>query len=112
MYQLNHGPLSAYNSSAPVHWKEYYPTCQGNRQSPIDVPYRDSVMFDAQLANLTFINYDQNITGEILNNGHTGEVINEPRLEKPGYALCEQQRYRSVCTSAQSDQRLCCSLFR
>ena len=26
------------------------------------------------------------------------------------YAICEQQRRRSACASAQSDQRLCCSL--
>ena len=28
------------------------------------------------------------------------------------YAICEQQRRRSACTSAQSDQHLCCSLLR
>ena len=28
------------------------------------------------------------------------------------YAICEQQRCRSACASAQSDQRLCCSLLR
>ena len=28
------------------------------------------------------------------------------------YAICEQQRRRSACASAQSDQRLCCSLPR
>ena len=28
------------------------------------------------------------------------------------YAICEQQRRRSACASAQSDQRLCCSLAR
>ena len=26
------------------------------------------------------------------------------------YAICEQQRRRSACASAQSDQRICCSL--
>ena len=37
---------------------------------------------------------------------------------KPGhekivsYVICEQQRRRSACASAQSDQRLCCSLLR
>ena len=31
-------------------------------------------------------------------------------MRKPVYVICEQQRRRSVCTSAQSDQRLCCSL--
>ena len=33
-------------------------------------------------------------------------------MRKPIYALCEQQRRRSACASAQSDQHLCCSLFR
>ena len=31
---------------------------------------------------------------------------------KPVYAICEQQRCRSDCESAQSDQRLCCLLPR
>ena len=30
--------------------------------------------------------------------------------ENVSYAICEQQRRRSACTHAQSDQRLCCSL--
>ena len=29
--------------------------------------------------------------------------------ENMSYAICEQQRRRSACASAQSDQRLCCS---
>ena len=32
--------------------------------------------------------------------------------EKVSYAICEQQRRRLACASAQSDQRLCCSLPR
>ena len=28
-------------------------------------------------------------------------------MRKPVYALCEQQKRRSACASAQSDQRLC-----
>ena len=31
-------------------------------------------------------------------------------MRKHVYAVCEQQRRRSACTSAQSDQHLCCSL--
>ena len=31
-------------------------------------------------------------------------------MTKPAFAICEQQRRRSACASAQSDQRLCCSL--
>ena len=35
-------------------------------------------------------------------------MTNEPRHEKtPVFAICEQQRRRSACASAQSDQRLC-----
>ena len=30
----------------------------------------------------------------------------------PVLAICEQQRRRSACASAQSDQHLCCSLLR
>ena len=32
--------------------------------------------------------------------------------ENVSYVICEQQRRRSAYTSAQSDQRLCCSLLR
>ena len=41
-----------------------------------------------------------------------GSVWYEPRHEKSCYATCEQQRRRSACVSAQSDQRLYCSLPR
>ena len=33
-------------------------------------------------------------------------------MRKPVFAICEQQRRRSDCASAQSDQHLCCSLLR
>ena len=39
-------------------------------------------------------------------------VYFEPRHEKTCFAIYEQQRLRSACASAQSDQRLCCSLPR
>ena len=32
--------------------------------------------------------------------------------ENVSYAICKQQRHRSACASAQSDQHLCCSLLR
>ena len=35
-----------------------------------------------------------------------------PVMRKPVYAISEQQRRRTVCASAQSDQHLCCSLPR
>ena len=31
-------------------------------------------------------------------------------MGNPVFAICEQQRRRSACASAQSDQRLCCSV--
>ena len=43
-------------------------------------------------------------------------MANMPKFElnhvmrKLAFAICEQQRHRSACASAQSDQRLCCSL--
>ena len=33
-------------------------------------------------------------------------------MRKPDYGICEHQRRRSACTSAQSDQHLCCSFPR
>ena len=32
-------------------------------------------------------------------------------MRKPVFAVCEQQRRRSACASAQSDQHLCSSLL-
>ena len=36
----------------------------------------------------------------------------EPPHEKTCSAICEQQKRRSACASAQSDQHLCCLLLR
>ena len=33
-----------------------------------------------------------------------------PVMRKPVFVICEQQRGKTACTFAQSDQRLCCSL--
>ena len=32
-------------------------------------------------------------------------------MRKPVYAICKQQRRRSACASAQSDQRICCCII-
>ena len=40
------------------------------------------------------------------------QVIWARSCENVSYAICEQQRRRSACASAQSDQHLCCSLLR
>ena len=39
-------------------------------------------------------------------------ITYEPGHEKMCLMSCEQQRRRSACASAQSDQRICCSLLR
>ena len=33
-------------------------------------------------------------------------------MRKPVFAICKQQKHRSACVSARSDQRLCYSLLR
>ena len=38
-------------------------------------------------------------------------IIWDRSSENVSYDICEQQRRRSACASAQSDQRLCCSLL-
>ncbi|XP_045171808.2 uncharacterized protein LOC123533901 [Mercenaria mercenaria] len=60
-----------------AYWKNYYQTCSGDRQSPIDVPTGDHLEpYDPNLnlESLEFVNYDKLITGKILNNGHTVQV--------------------------------------
>ena len=52
-------------------------------------------------------------------NSHCSHPLADPEAtfwagpwENVHYVICEQQMRRSACTSAQSDQRLCCSLLR
>ena len=43
------------------------------------------------------------------------QILTVNNTNEPGhvsYVICEQQRRRSACASAQSDQHLCCSLLR
>lgn len=57
----------------PAHWYEKYGHCNGQRQSPIDISYRD-VVYDPELSALQFLGYDEPMTGASLtNNGHTVE---------------------------------------
>ena len=51
-------------------------------------------------------------TGELKGPKHL--VTNENMshvMRKPVLAICKQQRCRSACASAQSDQHLCCSIL-
>ena len=45
-------------------------------------------------------------------NKHGFDFYTSHVMRKPVIAICEQQRRRSACASAQSDQRLCYSLLR
>ena len=49
---------------------------------------------------------------EIHFNDRYGKIVWARSCENVSYAICEQQRCRSACASAQSDQHLCCSLPR
>lgn len=64
---------------APEYWPDYYDTCTGPKQSPINIPKEmDAGMaaFDASKAldTLEFQNYNTSFTGTIKNNGHTIQV--------------------------------------
>ncbi|KAL4223520.1 Carbonic anhydrase [Mactra antiquata] len=65
-----------YGAENDESWPLYYGTCSGDRQSPINIPpLKDPSLaaFNASmlLDTLTFNNYDQDMTGTLLNNGHT-----------------------------------------
>lgn len=74
----------------PEYWKNYYQTCMGTKQSPVDIPVvAELAPFDQNLGlhTLTFTNYEQQVSGTILNNGHTIQVNLEDSkffLEKGG----------------------------
>ena len=58
--------------------------------------------------NITFSNYDsleQTFSKEV--GPHIAQYMGHVMI-KSVYAICEQQRCRSACSSTQSDQRLCC----
>ena len=52
--------------------------------------------------------FDTTPVGRILNHFSVQHLSHVMR--NPAFAICEQQRRRSACTSVQSDQHLCCSL--
>lgn len=66
--------------SGANYWQDYYPTCKGTRQSPIDIPHWQQghpqvakYMKSLDLESLEFRNYDKPINGTIKNNGHTSK---------------------------------------
>lgn len=69
-------PLLSPASEGPndeTHWPEEYPTCGGDRQSPIDVQ-RKKVRYNPSLKALNLTGYEvQGGDFVMINNGHTGE---------------------------------------
>ncbi|XP_067133279.1 carbonic anhydrase-like [Centruroides vittatus] len=58
----------------PENWDDDYPTCGGNRQSPIDIDV-DQVKKDENLKLIKFFGYETHIKDAILeNNGHTAQL--------------------------------------
>ena len=56
--------------------------------------------------------FEKNISKLFINYSiFTVGVLWARSCENVSYAICEQQRRRSACASAQSDHRLCCSLL-
>ncbi|CAC5405230.1 CA [Mytilus coruscus] len=59
----------------PEHWKNLFPTCGGEQQSPIDIKTA-KVKMDRSLGHFDFskLTTEKNVKLEIQNNGHTVEV--------------------------------------
>ncbi|XP_050740226.1 uncharacterized protein LOC127010338 [Eriocheir sinensis] len=70
--------------TGPEHWAEIYPTCKGNRQSPVNLV--TSIAVKQQFASFSFENYEATpTTMKIANNGHTAQVMAEST--KPGMII-------------------------
>lgn len=56
---------------AESQWSEKYPSCGGERQSPIDLRKKD-VLFNPSLKPLLMMNFEEeNLEFHMTNNGHT-----------------------------------------
>jgi carbonic anhydrase len=57
---------------APEYWPEMYPTCGGQRQSPLNIISSNAI--NVAFPQLVMSGYDNSVESSvILNNGHTGE---------------------------------------
>lgn len=65
--------------SGPTHWHAVYPTCGGEKQSPVHIETH-KVFVDHKLTEFEMDGYDQikNLNMSLTNNGHTGNYT-EPR---------------------------------
>ncbi|XP_052270370.1 uncharacterized protein LOC127871465 isoform X2 [Dreissena polymorpha] len=71
--------------TAPSYWKDQYPKCGGQNQSPIDLPANSKLVYDASLGKFNFTGYS-NMTANspiLKNNGHTVQLdINDTSVGK------------------------------
>ncbi|RNA25281.1 Carbonic anhydrase [Brachionus plicatilis] len=59
-----------YEGHGPDFWLHEYPQCAGNLQSPINIQHSNAI-FDPELGQLTFHNYDINLKWRVTNTGAT-----------------------------------------
>ena len=89
--------------------------CAGSPE-PLLVAYviRNHNLMSWLISNMQLQNHENmNIRSTAYNDEyHSDRVFGQMShvIRKPVFAICEQQRRRSACASAQSDQHLCCSL--
>lgn len=64
-----------YDTLGPDTWKLNYPSCgSGQKQSPINI-ISAAAAYDSTLKEISFRNYDQTISWNITNNGHTSKAL-------------------------------------
>lgn len=62
--------------AGPDSWSEVGKDCMKNRQSPINIVTRKTVV-DHDLTPLKFTGYQEAFNGILVNNGHTGKGLNK-----------------------------------
>uniref|UniRef100_UPI00358FBDDB carbonic anhydrase 2-like n=1 Tax=Myxine glutinosa TaxID=7769 RepID=UPI00358FBDDB len=78
----------------PVHWRDWYSSCGGKKQSPIDI-HTGKVKRKAELEEFVFYGHNKEMRGvKITNNGHTIKVSLEEEITMEGGGL--SSTYRAV----------------
>lgn len=73
---LSQGEEWSYDNTlpnGPDHWGEFYPSCGGLSQSPINIISAQAVKFSP--GNFVFTNYDRVAEYTLKNNGHSSQVL-------------------------------------
>ena len=101
LYQFINYLINFYNwIKMPRQWKEATVTCTLKKGDKSNLNQFQAVYIKLK-----------KVVHEVIMNHFNSHKLNHV-MRKPVHAICEQQRRRSACASAQSDQRLCCSLPR